>query len=139
MTKLIFNSCKICGLPQGRKLNALCWEKHNVCSRCWKVNYRPKTDRIKKEKQSCKVCGIVRTNRKKLICWEDNLCGICFSPVNKIIRLKKKKVCKCGEVLVKLNYIKRGIHVGTNMRICTKCSYITLERNPKYRVSTLIE
>ena len=111
MSKLIFNSCKICGVPQGRKLNALCWEKYNVCSNCWKVNYRPKTETIKKEKQSCKVCGLVR----------------------------KKKVCKCGEILVKLTYTKRGIHVGTNMRICTKCSYITLERNPKYRVSTLIE
>ena len=103
MPKIVYNSCKICGIPQGRKLNSMCWEKYNVCSKCWKANYRPKIQR--KEKQSCKVCGLVRTNYNKAKCWEEDLCGNCVNPVNKVIRIKKKKVCQCGEVMVRLNYI----------------------------------
>ena len=139
--KLIYNLCKMCGIPQGRKLNSMCWEKYNVCSKCWKANYRITEVKKKKkrETQSCKVCGLVRTNiYNKAKCWESDLCGICITPVTKIIKYKKKKVCQCGEVMVRLNYIKRGVHVGTNFRVCTKCSYISRDRNSRYNIATLM-
>ena len=136
MPKIIYNTCKICDIPQGRKLNSMCWEKHNVCSKCWKANYRIIDEKDKKKRQSCKVCGLVRTNYNKAKCWEEDLCGNCVNPVNKVIRIKRKKVCQCGEVMVKLHYAKRGVYVGTNFRICTKCSYISTDRNTKYSIAT---
>ena len=138
MPKIVYNSCKICGIPQGRKLNSMCWEKYNVCSKCWKANYRIIDEKDKKKRQSCKVCGLVRTNYNKAKCWEEDLCGKCVNPVNKVIKYKKKKVCQCGEVMVRLNYIKRGVYVGTNFRVCTKCSYISMDHNSRYNIATLI-
>ena len=136
MAKIIYNSCKNCGTPQGRKLNSLCWEKYNMCSYCWKTYYRPKIKN--KVRQSCKVCGRLRTNYGGQQCWKSGLCGICVKSVNKVIKIKKKRVCQCGEVMVKLSYIKRQVHVATDFRVCTKCSYISIDRNTKYNIATLI-
>ena len=122
--------CKNCGTPQTRKFI----EKYNMCSNCWKELYRRK----RKVRQSCKICGVFRRNYNKVKCWEEDLCRNCANPINKVIKIKKKRVCQCGEVMVKLSYIKRQVHVGTDFRVCTKCSYISIDRNTKYNIATLI-
>ncbi len=113
--------CSDCGVQSQRW--GKCWEM-GKCAGCIKQGYL-----------TCKECG-AKSNNVTAMCWKENLCGLCFRRKDSPKKFNKNKLCFCGEILVSMRYIKRGINVNTGFKVCTKCSVVFNVRE-KYRMASL--
>ena len=113
--------CKQCGIKSQKW--GKCWEE-GYCSSC-----------VKEGHLTCKDCG-AKSNHIGGLCWKENLCGLCYRIKQSPKKYIKNKLCICGEILVSISYSKRGLHINSGMKVCTKCSTIFTIKD-KYSIASL--